>query len=99
MDYSEKPGKWEIWLCSILCVTLFFDNVEQVAEVLFHFGHQLKLGAAALEVLARAVGAKVEIAVQVISQEANAAFQRFADAGMHIVRSTDPIARWPGIRL
>ncbi|MDI6885073.1 MAG: isochorismatase [archaeon] len=33
------------------------------------------------------------------TDEANAAFQRFADAGMHIVRSTDPIERWPGIRL
>ena len=33
------------------------------------------------------------------TDEANAAFQRFADAGMHVVRSTDPIASWPGIRL
>lgn len=33
------------------------------------------------------------------TDEANAAFQRFADAGMHIVRSTDPIASWPGINL
>ncbi|MBE0516195.1 MAG: isochorismatase [Methanophagales archaeon] len=33
------------------------------------------------------------------TDEANAAFRRFADAGMHIVRSTDPLERWPGIRL
>ena len=33
------------------------------------------------------------------TDEANAAFQRFADAGMYIVRSTDPIEGWPGIRL
>ena len=33
------------------------------------------------------------------TDEANIAFQRFADAGMHVVRSTDPIERWPGIRL
>jgi len=31
--------------------------------------------------------------------QADEAFQRFADAGMHIVRSTDPIYRWPGIKL
>ncbi len=31
--------------------------------------------------------------------QANAAFQRFADAGMHIVRSTDPITSWPDISL
>ena len=31
------------------------------------------------------------------TQEANAAFQRFAAAGMHLVRSTDPISTWPGI--
>jgi nicotinamidase-related amidase len=31
--------------------------------------------------------------------EANAAFERFADAGMQLVRSTDPIASWPGINL
>ncbi len=30
---------------------------------------------------------------------ADAAFGRFADAGMHVVRSTDPIFSWPGIRL
>lgn len=33
------------------------------------------------------------------TDQANAAFQRFADAGMHVVRSTDPIESWPGIRL
>jgi nicotinamidase-related amidase len=33
------------------------------------------------------------------TDEANAAFQRFADAGMHVVRSTDPFESWPGIRL
>ncbi|MCP4669520.1 MAG: isochorismatase, partial [Deltaproteobacteria bacterium] len=33
------------------------------------------------------------------TEEADAAFKRFADAGMHIVRSTDPVDDWPGIRL
>jgi nicotinamidase-related amidase len=33
------------------------------------------------------------------SPQADAAFERFANAGMHVVRSTDPIARWPGIPL
>jgi nicotinamidase-related amidase len=33
------------------------------------------------------------------TEQADAAFQRFADAGMHIVRSTDPIECWPGIKL
>jgi nicotinamidase-related amidase len=28
--------------------------------------------------------------------EADAAFERYAAAGMHVVRSTDPIATWPG---
>jgi nicotinamidase-related amidase len=28
---------------------------------------------------------------------ANASFARFAAAGMHVVRSTDPLERWPGI--
>jgi nicotinamidase-related amidase len=31
--------------------------------------------------------------------QADAAFERFSKAGMHVVRSTDPIARWPGIPL
>jgi nicotinamidase-related amidase len=31
------------------------------------------------------------------TDEANAAFARFAEAGMHVVRSTEPIAEWPGI--
>jgi nicotinamidase-related amidase len=29
------------------------------------------------------------------TDEANAAFRRFADAGMHVVRSTEPIETWP----
>jgi nicotinamidase-related amidase len=31
------------------------------------------------------------------TDEADAAFARFAEAGMHIVRSTEPIESWPGI--
>jgi nicotinamidase-related amidase len=31
------------------------------------------------------------------TEEADAAFARFADAGMHVVRSTDPIETWPGL--
>jgi nicotinamidase-related amidase len=31
--------------------------------------------------------------------EADAAFRRFAAAGMHVVRSIDPIASWPGVDL
>ena len=33
------------------------------------------------------------------TDQANAAFQRFANAGMHLVRSTDPISNWPDINL
>jgi nicotinamidase-related amidase len=33
------------------------------------------------------------------TDEADAAFRRFAEAGMHVVRSRDPIVSWPGIRL
>lgn len=33
------------------------------------------------------------------TREAEDAQQRFADAGMHLVRSTDPVASWPGISL
>jgi nicotinamidase-related amidase len=33
------------------------------------------------------------------TDQAAAAFQRYSDAGMHVVRSTDPVASWPGINL
>jgi len=33
------------------------------------------------------------------TEQADAAFRRFADAGMHVVTSTDPIENWPGIRI
>lgn len=33
------------------------------------------------------------------TDKADEAFKRFADAGMHVVRSTDPIENWPGVRL
>jgi nicotinamidase-related amidase len=32
------------------------------------------------------------------TDQGDAAFRRFAEAGMHMVRSTDPIETWPGIR-
>jgi len=32
------------------------------------------------------------------TEQANEAFKRFAAAGMHIVRSTDPMDSWPGIK-
>ena len=31
------------------------------------------------------------------TEEADAAVERFRDAGMHVVRSTDPIESWPGV--
>jgi len=31
------------------------------------------------------------------TDQANAAFRRFAEAGMHLVRSTDPIESWPDL--
>jgi len=31
------------------------------------------------------------------TDEADAAFERYAAAGMHVVRSTDPITSWPGV--
>jgi nicotinamidase-related amidase len=31
------------------------------------------------------------------TDEADAAFERFAAAGMHVVRSIDPLERWPGL--
>jgi nicotinamidase-related amidase len=33
------------------------------------------------------------------TDQADAAFRRFADAGMHVVRSTDPIESWSGIKI
>jgi nicotinamidase-related amidase len=33
------------------------------------------------------------------TDQADAAFEKFSDAGMHVVRSTDPIDSWPGIQL
>ncbi len=31
--------------------------------------------------------------------QAEAALRRFADAGMHLVKSTDPLANWPDLRI
>lgn len=33
------------------------------------------------------------------TEAADEAFRRFAEAGMHVVRSTEPLAQWPGLRL
>jgi nicotinamidase-related amidase len=31
------------------------------------------------------------------TEQADAAFRRFAEAGLHVVRSAEPLARWPGL--
>jgi nicotinamidase-related amidase len=31
------------------------------------------------------------------TDQADAAFRRYAAAGMHVVRSADPIETWPGV--
>ena len=31
------------------------------------------------------------------TDQADAAFRRFAEAGFHVVRSTDPAPTWPGL--
>ena len=31
------------------------------------------------------------------TDQADAAFESFADAGMHVVRATDPPGNWPGL--
>jgi len=33
------------------------------------------------------------------TDQADAAFKRYTEAGMHVVRSTDPIENWPGINI
>jgi hypothetical protein len=33
------------------------------------------------------------------TSQADAALQKFAAAGMHLVRSTDDITTWPGVKL
>jgi nicotinamidase-related amidase len=33
------------------------------------------------------------------TDEADAAFERYKECGMHVVRSTDPIATWPGLAI
>jgi nicotinamidase-related amidase len=33
------------------------------------------------------------------TEPAEAAYRRFAEAGMHLVRTTDPLERWPGLQL
>jgi nicotinamidase-related amidase len=33
------------------------------------------------------------------TDEADAAFRKFAEAGMHVVHSTEPMAGWPGLRV
>jgi len=32
------------------------------------------------------------------TDQANEAFQKFSDEGMHVVKSTDPIMNWPGVK-
>lgn len=75
------------------CVAWTIDDLLQDIQV-----HQDERLAKKVYLLEDCTSAVVVPGVFDYTDQANAAFQRFADAGMHIVRSTDPIDSWPRIK-
>ena len=75
------------------CVAWTIDDLRKVIAV-----RDTKL-AAKVYLLEDCTSPVVVPGVMDYTDKADAAFRRFADAGMHIVRSTDPLELWPGIKL
>ena len=52
------------------------DDFQHLIENLFHLSHQCELGAGAVEVVIRAGNMEIMVALQIVGQETDAAFQR-----------------------
>ena len=52
------------------------DDFQHLIENLFHLPHQCELGAGAVEVVVRAGNMEIMVALQIVGQETDAAFQR-----------------------
>ena len=52
------------------------DDFQHLIENLFHLPHQCELGAGAVEVVIRASNMEIMVALQIVSQKTDAAFQR-----------------------
>ena len=52
------------------------DDFQHLIENLFHLPHQCELGAGAVEVVIRAGNMEIMVALQIVSQKTDAAFQR-----------------------
>jgi nicotinamidase-related amidase len=66
-----------------------------VADLLEH--HEMRMVAERIYLLEDCTSPVVVPGAVDYTDEADAAFERFAAAGMHVVRSTDPLDAWPGI--
>ena len=62
--------------CLCFLFTAVCNDFDHFVPLGFHVGNQLELGAAAIQILTVAVAAEVMVTVQVVSQEADATFQR-----------------------
>ena len=51
------------------------DDFQHLIENLFHLPHQCELGAGAVEVVIRASNMEIMVALQIVGQETDAAFQ------------------------
>lgn len=52
------------------------DDFQHLIEKLFHLPHQCELGAGAVEVVIQASNMEIMVALQIVSQKTDAAFQR-----------------------
>jgi nicotinamidase-related amidase len=71
------------------CLTWTIDGLLEHDEVRERLAHRTYL-------LEDCTSPVVVPAIVDYTDEADAAFERYAAAGMHVVRSTDPITSWPG---
>jgi nicotinamidase-related amidase len=72
------------------CLAWTIDDLLEEEEL----GHRLAERTYLLEDCTSAV---VVPGVVDYTDEADAAFERYAAAGMHVVRSTEPFSSWPGL--
>ncbi|RJQ51247.1 MAG: isochorismatase [Nitrospiraceae bacterium] len=68
-----------------------------IDDLLSGMGDEKRKAAEKIYLLEDCTSAVVVPGVIDYTGEADEAFKKFADAGMHIVRSTDPVTAWPGM--
>ena len=74
--WKNHPALRMVLMLSLIHISIVrADDFQHLIENLFHLPHQCELGAGAVAVVIRASNMEIMVALQIVSQKTDAAFQ------------------------